>query len=457
MSIAPMDLWRNRMLRFLLGAAPTFLYALLGIVRNKWLAHHLATAGFGTLVQVLAAMNWLGQATGLGLGLPLTRGVAAARAGADAAAERRMVHTAFTVVLVSAAIVVALALLAAPWISAAILGTREYAPLVRVSAVGIAGLALAGTLLAVFAGHGDVRAPLVLAAGGAGTATVLTFALVPRLGLAGATVAASILYPAGFLVALAWSRRRYSTALRGSAPFDGAEARSMVGIGAAGLLLGLLDQGTLLALRAHYVHAHGVAANGLLQAALALAQMIGSLFYAYLTGYAFGIISGAAQAAGGGAPAAVRAYTRRQWPALILLAALLLGIAMVAAAPLLRLLYSSRFDPARPLMTWTLLGEFGRVGMQVWMLGALPLGGIRLLAPIMLSYPVSLAGGYALFTAAGAGPAALPRAYAVAGACSLAAAMLLMGRRGVAPGARDLLALAAGAALLAALAVWSLG
>src|SRR5512139_1868848 len=266
MSTPRVDLWRNRLLRFLLGAGPTLLYALLGIVRNKWLAHHLATAGFGTLVQVLAAMNWLGQATGLGLGLPLTRGVAAARAGADAPGERRAVHTAFTMVLVSAAILAAGTLFAAPWISSALLGTSQYASLVRISAVGVAGLALAGTLLAVFAGHGDVRAPLVLAAGGAGTATVLTFAFVPGLGLTGATVAASILYPAGFLAALAWSRRRYATALRGPAPFDGAEARSMLGVGAAGLLLGLLDQGTLLVLRAHYVHAYGVAANGLQQA-----------------------------------------------------------------------------------------------------------------------------------------------------------------------------------------------
>jgi hypothetical protein len=152
----------------------------------------------------------------------------------------------------------------------------------------------------------------------------------------------------------------------------------------------------------------------------------------------------------------VRAYTRRQWPALLLLAAALLALAMVGAAPLLHLLYSSRFDPARTLMIWTLLGEYGRVGMQVWMLGALPLGGVRLLAPISVSYPLSLAAAYAVFSARGPDVTSLPRAYAVAGLVSLVTAGWFMSRRGVTLGARELLALAAGAALLVSLAIITL-
>jgi hypothetical protein len=136
----------------------------------------------------------------------------------------------------------------------------------------------------------------------------------------------------------------------------------------------------------------------------------------------------------------------------MLLAAALVALAMTAATPLLHLLYSSRFDPARTLMTWTLLGEFGRVGMQVWMLAALPLGGVALLAPISLSFPLSLAVAYGIFAAGGAGVTSLPKAYAVAGGCSLLAAGWLMSRRGVTLGARELLSLAAGVALLLALA-----
>lgn len=448
------DVWRTRLVRFSFGAGSTLIYASLGIVRNKWLAQMLGTAGLGTVVQVLASMNWLGQAAGLGLGLPVSRSVGAARGAGSAPDEQRVVGTAFRMVVAWALVVAIATVIAAPWLSRFLLGSTAQAGLVRISALGIAGLALAGTLLSIFAGRGDVRAPLTLAAGGAGVATVLTLLLVPRFGLTGAVSAAAVLYASGFVIALLFHRRQYRGVLAPTAwRFHRGEAKSMLGVGGAGLLLALLNQGTLLGLRAHYVHVYGVAANGLLQAAIALAQQIGALFYAYLTSYAFGTLSAAAGAAGPDAVAAVRAYTRRQWPAMILLAAVLFAIAMLGASPLLHLLYSSRFDPARRLMTWTLLGEFGRVGMQVWMLGALPLGGVRLLAPISLSYPVALAASYAFFGATGAGVESLPRAYAVAGGCSLLVAGLLMSRRGVTLGARGILSLAAGAAVLAALAV----
>ncbi|HEY7727477.1 MAG TPA: MATE family efflux transporter, partial [Candidatus Eisenbacteria bacterium] len=316
MPSAGIALWRARLVRFSLGAGSTPIYAVLGVIRNKWLAQMLGTAGLGTVVQVLAAMNWLGQAAGLGLGLPLSRAVAAARGVGSPEDARRATHTVFRLIAGSGLAVSAAAILAAPWISRALLGSPGHADLVRISALGIAGLALAGALLAVFAGRGDVRAPLTLAAGGAGVATALTFLFVPRFGLPGAVLAAAVLYPAGFAAALLLHRRAYRAALspRPGIRFDAHEARAMLVVGCGGLLLGLFDQGTLLALRAHYVHANGVAANGLLQAALALAQQVGALFSTYLASYAFGTLSTAVGAAGPDAVAAARAYTRRQWP-----------------------------------------------------------------------------------------------------------------------------------------------
>jgi hypothetical protein len=322
-------------------------------------------------------------------------------------------------------------------------------------------------VLGLFAGHADVRAPITVAAAGGGIATVLTFALVPRFGLAGGALAAALLYPCGIVAALWVHRRAYGALVSPAqpAPVDVAHGRSLLSVGSATLLLTLFEQGTLLGLRTHYVHAHGVAANGLLQAALALAQQIGAIFYAYLGSYAFGRMSGVVAGAGAGAAAvpaapgdaaAARAFTRRIWTPMLLLAALLLATAVIGARPLLRLLYSTRFDPAQPLMAWTLLGELGRIGMQVWMLAALPLGGIRLYAPIALSYPVVLAGAYSLFHALGAGGASLPRAYAAAGFASLLLAGVLMSRRGVSLGVRELVAGAAAVALLSALAAAAL-
>ncbi len=492
--------WRRRFSRFAMGAAGTAVLAALGVVRNKWIAQHLATAGIGTLAQVLSAMNWLGLATSLGLGIPVTRAVAAARGRGDLAAERRTVRAALLLTAWSALVVAAAGLLAAPLVSRALLGTPEYAGLLRIALIGTAGLAFWFVVSGIFAGHADVRAPLASAIGGGGIATLLTLLFVPRFGLPGATLAAALLFPCGVAAALWHRRREYAVVLGGgrsaaaeAAP-DGpargpdlaaqglaaqglaAHGREMLALGAAMLLLALADQGSLLALRAHYIRENGVGANGLLQAGLALAQQVGSLFYGYLSAYAFGTISaaaaGARAAAGAGgaagpagaertvveraAAAAVRDYSRRHWAPLLGFAALCLALTMTCATPLLRLLYSTRFDPARPLLAWTLLGEFGRICMQVWMLGALPLGGVRLYAPVALSYPVSLVAAYAALHAAGAGERGLPQAYAAAGLASFLVAAAVMGRRGVTLGARELGALLVTGGALAALAWWTL-
>jgi hypothetical protein len=204
----------------------------------------------------------------------------------------------------------------------------------------------------------------------------------------------------------------------------------------------------MLAVRSNYLSVNGVAANGLLQAALALSQQVGTLFYAYLSNYAFGKVSGL----GGAAP--IRVYTRRHWRPLMLLAAPIFALAMVASAPLLHLLYSSRFDPARPLMAWTLWGEFCRVGMNAWAVGALPTGGARLWLPIGIAPAIGLALSYAVLSHANLGTLSLPLAYAGAGLFSLCFGGIAMSRAGVTLTKQDL-AVALGSALaLAALARW---
>ena len=64
---------------------------------------------------------------------------------------------------------------------------------------------------------------------------------------------------------------------------------------------------------------------------------------------------------------------------------------------------------------------------------------------------------YAIFTLAGTGPMALPRAYAVAGLASACGGGVIMSRRGVTLRARDLAIFLGGAGLLVALAVTTAG
>ncbi len=453
MSSPRFTLWKERSLRFAMGSGSTISAALLGIVRNKWLATHLQTAGLGVLAQTTSAQAWLGSLANLGLGLPVAHAVGAARGRGDDARARRTVWTAFSLTGLGSLFVAAVGLIFAGPISTALVGSAEHALLVRVAALGATGIAFQGVLFGLFAGRSDLRANLTLSLVGGIASVAVTLAFVPRWGLAGGAVGLAVLAPAGVAGVLLLHRRSYARTLTPvpRPPLDLALARSILGVGAAALVLTLIDLGTMLTVRSNYLSVHGVAANGLFQAALALSQQAGALFYAYLSNYAFGKVSGV------GGVAEIRVYTRRHWRPLILLATPIFGLAMVASAPLLHLLYSSRFDPARPLMAWTLWGEFCRVGMNAWAVGALPIGGARLWLPIGLSPAIGLALSYALLSHANLGTLSLPLAYAGAGLFSLCFGGIAMSRAGVTLTKKDVGVVLGSALALAALARWVAG
>jgi len=442
-------LWLDRSIRLIVSAGAILVTGLVSVVRNKWLAVHLATSGLGTLAQVVSAQIWLGTAAGLGLSFPLGREVGEALGRNDPRAAARSFWTALTLTTIFTGVAVLAGLLFAPAISRALLGSPDHATLVRISMIGVAGFALSSTWNGLFAGKSDLSGPLAYAILGGAISVAATFLLVPRWGLAGGALAISVLYPAGLLGALAVRRRAYAADFtRPALPvFDWKVARGLLKIAGAALLLSLLDLGTLLAIRSSYLRANGVAANGLLQAALALSQQVGSIFYAYLARYAFGKVSAAAAAGAG----AIQTYTRRQWTPLMIVAALAIGLSMVIAAPLLHLLYSDRFDPARPMMAYALFGEFCRVAVQAWALGALPLAGTGLWFAIGVSQPISVAGFYILLASRGAGTMSLPWAYAAAGIVTLFVAIVGMRSRGVAMGRREGLVLVGALVLLAVL------
>ncbi len=440
--------WTERGLRFGLGAATIGVGVVAGIARNKWLAQHLATAGIGIVGQVTAMHTWLGIAAALGLGTAVTRAVGAANGADDAERVRRITWTALTVTGLVTGVIVAAGLAAAPLLAGLLLGDAGLAPVVRIAMIGVAGYALYSIVTGVFAGRSDVRAPLTLAIVGGAWGVALTFGLVPRAGHAGAVLAVSTMVLAGTLGALLVHRRDYASVFaRPSGPrVDRAVLRELLGVGAAALVLALVDQGVLLGARAHYVQRHGVGANGLFQAALALSQQVAGPFYVYLANYSLGRMSGLSGVT------EMREYTRRQWRPLMLLAALTFALAMVLAGPLLRLLYSERFDPARAMAAWMLLGEFGKVALQTWAVGSLPLSGTRLWLPLMLVFPVVLGLSYAALVAAGFGLAALPLAYLCAGLAGLLVTGIAMSAARITLPLRDLALLLAVLAALALLA-----
>src|ERR1043165_7948588 len=137
MSAARFALWRTRSLRFVMGASATFVTALTGVLRNKWFAQHLEASGIGILAQIVSSQAWLGAAGGMGLGIPVARSVGAATGSGDLAAARRTIYGALALLLMSGSLVIAMALIAAPALSRALLGSDAYAPLIRLSTIGI--------------------------------------------------------------------------------------------------------------------------------------------------------------------------------------------------------------------------------------------------------------------------------------------------------------------------------
>jgi polysaccharide transporter, PST family len=446
-------LWVDRSFRLLASAGSPILTAVAGVLRNKWLAIHLDVSGIGILAHVVSVQTWLGIASGLGLGFPLASAVASAEGRGDEGAARRSFWTALSLATIAGLSAAALALLFAPLLSSALLGSPEHAGLVRISAFGVVAIALSNTLQGLLAGRSDLRGPIAFSAIGGLCGVAATVLLVPRWGLSGATLAITLLYVGG-LLGVVLARRRAHRALLAPPPslFDSREAGALLSVGTAALVLSLFDLGVMIAIRAHYLREHGTASNGLLQAALALSQQVGAVFYSYLTAYAFGRVS-ASGAIGG--IAAVERYTRRQWKPLMLAAAAFVAFAIVAAAPLLHLLYSSRFDPARPLMAFALFGEFCRISAQSWSVGALPVGGRALWLRIGLSQPLGVGAAYIAWSAIGVGALALPLAYATGGLITLVAAIAGMWKSGIVPRAGDMAWLLVALVALGLLVAWS--
>src|SRR5262249_5233166 len=121
------ELWAMRWLRFGQSAGAAAAITLAGIARTKWLAQHLEAAGVGVIGQVFAGQAWLGVAAGLGLAVPLTRAVGAARGRGDRDGQWRAVWAALGLVTIAAGAIAAVGLLAAPWLSAALLGSPAHA------------------------------------------------------------------------------------------------------------------------------------------------------------------------------------------------------------------------------------------------------------------------------------------------------------------------------------------
>jgi PST family polysaccharide transporter len=328
--------------------------AFVGVVRVKLYAVFLGTAGVGVISQVQALQNTLAVLSSLGMGIGISREVARARGRGDEAGARSVLRTARALGLGTALLMVAAVALAARPVASVLLGDPAYAPLFLLAVPALVPNTLSRILGDVLNGRRDVRANAIIGI----TTSLLGIAILPvllwRLGLAGAALSLSISALASWIVIAAILRRRHPDLRGAGIAVDRPLARTLLGIGAASLLLAAIDQVIVLVMRARLIAQTGVHGNGLFQGVWGLSQYSLNIAVAFLTTYAFARVQESRD------PAVLRRETNHALRTTLLMMAPLSAGLVLGRRLLIEVFLSREFAPAAPLVAWQATGDLLR-------------------------------------------------------------------------------------------------
>lgn len=339
----------------IIGGAQLIRYAI-GLVQIKIVALLLGPAGVGLVGLYQSAMTTIGSATGLGIGSSGVREVAAAyvdddprrTAGVAVVLRRTCWITGATGWLVTIA-------LAAP-LSRWMTGTPDHAWAIALLGGTVLIATVSGGQMAIIQGTrriGDIARASVW---GALATTILAAGLYAWLGKQGIV---PVLLGTAFItlwLSFHYARRIELPAVRMAWRETVKGVAPLLRLGSAFTLSALLTAGLDLFARGLISHQLGLDATGIYQAAWALSgtvaafilQAMGTDFYPRLTA----VIHNHAQA---------RDEVNQQTEIGVLLAMPGLVAAIAFAPIVVWLLYSSQFAPAAMVLTWMVLGVFGRV------------------------------------------------------------------------------------------------
>lgn len=335
---------------------------LLGMVRVKFAAVLIGSAGVGLSASFSSIQNLAGTVAGLGIQSSAVRDVAAAAGQNDAEAVGRAVVTVRRVCWLTGAAGMAILGLLSPVISRLTFGSDAYT--MDIAALGLVILLanLSGGQMAILQGVrriGDMAHANVLGAAGA---TIVAVGFYLRLGLRG-IVPALVAVAAVQLLLSWWFARRVPVlpvVLTWRQTFQ--EARGMVKLGLVlmwnAVLVNVVSFATITFITAKY----GIDGVGFYSAAFALSGVfvnfvlgaMGSDYYPRLTAVAADRV-------------AVNRLVNEQTEVGLLLAVPGLLATMSMAPWILPLFYSDAFVPAVALLQWFTLGCLGRV--VSWPLG----------------------------------------------------------------------------------------
>ena len=325
------------------------------VITAKLLAVTLGPSMIGVLAQILNFSAFLFQIIPLGL----TTGVAKLVAESPKQRERvgAVVGTSSALALISATACMVLLYPFSPQIAQLLTGSTRYALAVSLILLSLPLYNAAGVLSYVLQGLSDLRG---LTIANLATAIGSLAVLVPAtilFGLVGATAAvavASVLQFLFFGVAI-WRAFRTRGWPVSSLSISRPMARSLLHYGGVLLVTGIGAWGSLVIVRTVGIHTLGEFQNGIYQVVNGVSSQYMAVFIAWMAAYVF--------------PRVVAEQTGPRLQALlnsVLRANLLImgtGLTMTVALRevVVRLLYSSAFSTAAPMLPIQVLGDYARV------------------------------------------------------------------------------------------------
>ena len=326
------------------------------VITAKLLAVALGPSLTGDLAQILNFSAFLFQLIPLGL----TTGVA--KLVADSPANRATVGavagTSSALSLASATICMIVLLPFSGEVSRLLTGTTTYTVPVVLTLVSLPLFNVAGVLSYVLQGLADIRG---LTMANVATAIGALMVLIPATlayKLVGATAAVAIasLLQFTFFAAMLWrafKARRWS--LLRDLNFSRATAGSLLQYGGVLLAAGIGAWGSLLLVRTIGIHVLGELANGIYQVVNGVSAQYMAIFIAWMAAYVFPRVVAEKD------PARMNSMLNATLRANLLI----MGTGMVGLIALrqlvVRLLYSSAFLAAAPILPIQVLGDYGRV------------------------------------------------------------------------------------------------
>ena len=329
---------------------------LLGMIRVKFAAVLIGTAGVGLLASFTAIQGLLGTLAGLGIQSSAVREVAAAVAKNDQLAIGRAVLTLRRVCWLTGIVGMLAMMFFSPLISQLTFGSHQYT--LDIAALGIIILLanLSGGQMALIQGMrriGDMARAQVVAAA---LATVVAIAFYSWLGLRGIVPSLTVIAFIQLMLSWYFARRVSVPPATLSWRQTFSEAGGMVKLGLVFMWNGLLGSAVTYFTVTLITQQQGLQAVGLYSAAFALSGMfvnfvlsaMGADYYPRLTGVSHD-------------KAAVNRLVNEQTEIGLLLALPGLLLTLVLAPWIIQLFYTKEFLPAVELLQWFILGCFGRV------------------------------------------------------------------------------------------------